>query len=167
MSHAESLIAHLESEAPGTRKMLEIAPSEKFDWKPHEKSMTLGMLASHIAEAPTWIPALLEDEMDFASMDDYKPFLAGDHAELMSAFDANMKQGIDFIRDKDDDFLNRTWTMKKGEMVCMQQPKHAVIRMIAIHHMIHHRGQLSVYLRLLDQPLPPIYGPTADNPEGF
>jgi len=164
MNLAETLVMDYEYESVNTRKMLEIAPADRFDWKPHEKSKSVGMLASHLAETPTWISSMMEDEMDFGAMEDYQPFLAKDPDELLTAFDKNLADGLDFIRDKVDAFLSRTWTMKMGDKILMQQPKHGVIKAICIHHTIHHRGQLSVYLRMLDVPLPSIYGPTADNP---
>ncbi|MFG0319049.1 MAG: DinB family protein [Planctomycetota bacterium JB042] len=165
MSLADALVMDLEAEAAPTRKMLAAVPGGKFDWRPHERSWTLAELASHIAESPTWLTSMGEDEMDFAAMEDYRPFVAGDPGELTKAFDDNLAGALEFVRGKDDAFLERTWTMRMGEKVLMQQPKASVIRQIGIHHLIHHRGQLSVYLRLLDVPLPPVYGPTADHPD--
>jgi uncharacterized damage-inducible protein DinB len=164
MSIASALVADLEEEATNTRKMLEVVPEEKLAWKPHEKSMTLGQLASHLAENPAWTSAMLEDEMDFGAMGDYRPFDAQSRAELLAAFEKNLRAALDAIRGRSDAFLSTQWTMRNGEKVLMTAPKHAAIRSTAIHHWIHHRGQLSVYLRLLGVPLPQIYGPTADNP---
>lgn len=165
MSLADALVMDLEQESVPTRKMLEIAPADKFDWRPHAKSWTLAELTSHLAEGPTWIASMLEDETDFASLVDYQPFVANDSAALMTAFDENLAAGLAVIRDKDDAFLMREWTMRKGDQILMKQAKHGAIRAIAIHHTIHHRGQLSVYLRMLDVPLPQVYGPTADQPD--
>jgi uncharacterized damage-inducible protein DinB len=164
MTLASALVADLESEAKNTRKMLEIVPEGRFGWKPHEKSMTLGQLAAHLAENPSWIGAMLEDEMDFAAMGDYKPFAPKTRKELLEGFEKNLRAGLDAIRGRDDAFLERTWTMRNGDKVLMVAPKHEAVRSTAIHHWIHHRGQLSVYLRLAGVPLPQIYGPTADNP---
>jgi uncharacterized damage-inducible protein DinB len=164
MSIAAELVRDLEDEAVKTRKMLELVPDAQLDWKPHEKSMTLGMLASHLAENPVWIPAMLEDELDFARMGDYTPFAAKSRQELLLGFDKNLRAGVDAIRGREDDFLARTWTMRNGPKVLMSCPKSEAIRSTAIHHWIHHRGQLSVYLRLLGVPLPQTYGPTADDP---
>ena len=165
MSLATLLVADLEQEAKNTRKMLEAVPEAKLDWKPHEKSMTLGQLASHLAENPSWISAMLEDEMDFATaMTDYKPFAAKNRKELLDGFDKNLRAGLDALRGRADAFLEKTWTMRNGPKVLMALPKHQAVRSTGIHHWIHHRGQLSVYLRLLGVPLPQVYGPTADNP---
>lgn len=163
MSIAKSLVAHLEHEAATTRKMLAIVPAAKLDWKPHEKSMTLGALASHLAETPTWVSSMLEDEMDFGNMGDYRPFEGKSAEELVAALDRNLKEAVALVREHDDAFLTREWTARMGDKVVMRAPKGEVIREIALHHTIHHRGQLSVYLRLLDVPLPKVYGPTADD----
>jgi uncharacterized damage-inducible protein DinB len=164
MSIARSLVAHLEHEAKATRKMLEIVPDAKLDWKPHEKSMTLGALASHLAETPLWVSSMLEDEMDFANLGDYRPFEGRSAREIVAALDRNLKGALDLVRDRDDAFLAREWTARMGDQVVMQAAKGEAIREIALHHTIHHRGQLSVYLRLLGVPLPKVYGPTADDP---
>ncbi|MSR61240.1 MAG: DinB family protein [Planctomycetes bacterium] len=164
MSIANELIRDLEAEAKKTRAMLAVVPEAKLDWKPHAKSMTLGGLVGHVAENPAWIPAMLEDEMDFGAMKDYRPFAPKDRTELLTAFDKNMRAGLEAIRGRSDAFLLATWTMRNGDKVLMSAPKHEALRGTAIHHWIHHRGQLSVYLRLLDVPLPQTYGPTADSP---
>jgi len=165
MSIAEALTTDLEQEAAGTRKMLALVPEAKFAWKPHEKSMTLGQLASHLAEAPAWTAGFLEPVMDFAAMKDYVPFAAKTNAELCAAFDKNHEAALAGLRGRDDAFLRATWTMKNGDTVLMSQPRKDAMRSILLHHTIHHRGQLSVYLRLLGVPLPGIYGPTADSPK--
>jgi len=164
LSIANDLLHDLEAEAKKTRAMLAVVPEERFDWKPHPKSMTLGALACHVAENPAWIPAMLEDEMDFAAMGDYRPLAVQSRAELLAAFDKNLRAGEEAIRGRSDALLSTTWTMKNGAKVLWQAPKHEAIRGTGVHHWIHHRGQLSVYLRLLDVPLPQTYGPTADDP---
>ncbi len=164
MSIASELIRDLEAEAVKTRAMLAAVPAGRLDWKPHEKSMTLGALASHLAESPSWISAMLEDEMDFAVLADYRPFEAKDRAELLAGLERNLRAGVDALRGRDDAFLSTTWTMRNGAKVLMSAPKHEALRATAIHHWIHHRGQLSVYLRLLGVPVPQTYGPTADHP---
>lgn len=164
MPSLSDLILHdLEAESENTRNMLRIVPADHFEWRPHAKSWTLVQLASHLAESPSWIPSMGEDEMDAGAMADYRPFVAKDSADLCDSFERNLAAGVEFLRGKDDAFMTRTWTMRAGDQIVMQQPKHEVIRMIALHHTIHHRGQLCVYLRLLDVPLPKIYGPTADD----
>jgi uncharacterized damage-inducible protein DinB len=163
-SIATALSADLETEAKFTRALLALAPPAKFAWKPHEKSMSLVQLTSHLAETPAWCGSMLEPSMDFAAMGDYRPFVAKDTQELLATFDRNHAQAVSALRGRDDRFLHETWTMKNGPKVLLSQPRKDVLRSILVHHAIHHRGQLGVYLRMLDVPLPPIYGPTADHP---
>ena len=164
MSIAAELIRDIEAEAVKTRAMLAVVPDGRLDWKPHEKSMTLGALASHLAENPTWTSGMLEDEMDFAAMGDYRPFEGKNRAEILAGLERNLSACVAALRGRDDAFLNQPWTMRNGPKVLMKAPRHAAIRGTAIHHWIHHRGQLSVYLRLLGVPVPQTYGPTADAP---
>ena len=164
MSIGKTLVAEFKHEAANTRKVLEAVPEDRFDWKPHEKSMTLGQLAAHIAETPTWVRSMIEDELDFAvAGGDYKPFAPATKAELLAGFDENVKDFETTVAGRDDEFLGVTWTMRHGDKVLMSVPRHVAMRSTAINHIIHHRGQLTVYLRLLDAPVPPTYGPTADN----
>ncbi len=164
MPLVDALLADLESEARSTRKMLELVPEQHFAWKPHEKSMTLGQLASHLAENPVWVGSMMEDALDFAAIGDYMPFAAKDRRELLQALERNLQQCTEALRGRSDAFLSATWTMRNGAKVILEQPRHAAIRSTGLHHWIHHRGQLSVYLRLLGVPLPQVYGPTADEP---
>lgn len=162
MSLNESLIAELQHEAATTRRMLERLPQGEFDWKPHEKSMSLRQLATHVAEMLMWLPNTIhEDELDFAAMD-YKPPVIDTIGELLEFFDKNLAQGTEALRNATDDQFAQIWTMRDGEQVFMQQPKAQIVRGMVMNHIIHHRGQLSVYMRLLGVPLPAIYGPSAD-----
>jgi len=164
MSIATTLVSDLEEEAKNTRKMLALVPEAKLAWKPHEKSMTLGQLASHLAEAPSWTGGFLEPFMDFAAMEGYRPFAATSRAELLATFEKNHRGCVEALRARDDRFMSDTWTMKREPEVLMSQPRKEALRSTLVHHAIHHRGQLSVYLRLLGVPLPSLYGPTADDP---
>ena len=157
-------IAELENEAKATRRLLERVPLEKSDWKPHEKSMSMGRLASHVAEISGWVSYTLDaDEVDFSKMD-YKPKVAASNAELLEIFEENHKKALDSLKKaKDEDFM-KPWTLRNGEQVYLTLPKAAVLRSFAYSHQIHHRGQLTVYMRLNDVALPGIYGPTADEP---
>lgn len=162
MSLNEPLVAELQHEAKTTRKMLERLPQESFAWKPHEKSMTLGRLAGHIAELPSMIiPALTQDELDFGS-GDYKPFEPTDVSSLLEKFDKNVADAVELLKTQSDEQLGETWRMRNGEQIFFEMPRSSVIRSMSLNHFIHHRGQLSVYLRLLNIPLPSVYGPTAD-----
>lgn len=165
MKLADALIADLTAEAALSRKVLDAVPEDRLAWKPHDKSMTLGQLASHIAETPAWIATMIEAEMDFAAMGDWKPFLAKDRRELLAGLDKNTKTALDALQGRDDAFMEGTWTGRMGEKVLMRSPRHAVIRQILVHHAIQHRGQLTVYLRLCNAPVPQTYGPTADFPQ--
>ncbi len=164
-SIAQSLIADMKQEGAFSRTILEAVPADKYDWQPHEKSMSLGVLASHIAETPTWLGSMMEDVFDFGTgMEDYRPFAAADQAELLAALDENLAGAIVLLEDKDDDFMTRVWKGVKGDKELMAGPRAAMARSILVHHAAHHRGQLTVYLRKLDVPVPPTYGPTADFP---
>ncbi|MBS1516427.1 MAG: DinB family protein [Bacteroidetes bacterium] len=159
----EGLIAELQHEAVSTRKMLERVPADKFGWKPHEKSMTLGRLASHIAEIPGWTNETInQDVLDFAKME-YKPFEPNSAEELVKFFDDKLASALDTLKNNaTDENLMGMWTMKNGETVYMTMPRIAVMRGFVLSHLIHHRAQLGVYLRLLDVPIPSSYGPSAD-----
>jgi len=165
MSIASDLIRDLQKEAELTRKVFAVLPESQFEWKPHEKSMTLGALASHIAENPAWVSSMMEPELDFeVMMKTYKPLAAHNRAELGAALEAGLKDALLTLKGRPDPFFLETWTMRMGAKILDQQPRGEAMREIGVHHAIHHRGQLLVYLRLLGTPLPALYGPTADTP---
>ncbi|MET0626428.1 MAG: DinB family protein [Pyrinomonadaceae bacterium] len=162
MSMCESLAAEMRQEAKTTRRLLERVPEASLGWKPHEKSMTLGRLAAHVAELPELIvPALLRPEFDFGS-GDFKPFDPKSTAELLEKFDRNIETTAGLLEKQPDDKMGEPWKLRNGEHVLFEMPRGMVVRFIGLNHVIHHRGQLSVYLRMLDVPLPSVYGPTAD-----
>lgn len=159
MSLSQAMAEELKQEAVSTRKMLERVPQDAFDWKPHEKSMALGRLAGHIAELPSMIIAMVTmDEMNFSN---YKPFKPASVPELVETLDKNITSAVELLKNQADEQLPKTWSIKSGEKVFLEMPRGQFIRW-ALSHIIHHRGQLAVYLRLRDVPLPPVYGPTAD-----
>ena len=167
MSLSEPIIAELQHEAATTRKLLERAPQDAFAWKPHEKSMTLGRLAGHIAELHSmFVPVLTQDELDFGA-GYYQPFTPANVPELLEKFDKNVSDAVEVLKTPSDEHLLKTWRMRNGEHVFLEMPRLAAIRTMALNHITHHRGQLSVYLRLLNVPLPSIYGPSADEAGGF
>jgi uncharacterized damage-inducible protein DinB len=157
-----SFIAELQQEAAQTRKMLERLPVERNDWKPHEKSMKLGHLATHVAELPGWAYMIMAtDELDFAKFD-YKAVMAESTKDLLGKHDENVSQAISILETSKDEDFGKMWTLRNGDHVHFTLPKAAVLRSFAYSHLYHHRGQLSVYLRLLDIPVPGMYGPSAD-----
>ena len=161
----EALMAELQQEAIATRKMLALVPEKSNSWKPHEKSMTLGRLSQHLAEIPMWVSASVDqDELDFAK-ETYVPNEGGSNEELLKTFDDNLANAIECLKNASDEKLMGNWTMKNGDKVYFTMPKVAVVRGFVLNHSIHHRGQLQVYLRMLDLPLPSVYGPTADEPD--
>jgi uncharacterized damage-inducible protein DinB len=158
----ESFIAELQQESAKTRKLLERVPLDKPDWKPHEKSMPIGRLATHVAELLGWVTVTLEqDELDFAKYD-YKPRIAKDTKELLSILDDNVNKAMKSLNDSPDGRFAENWTLRTGEQVYFTLPKATVLRSFSFNHHIHHRAQLGVYLRLLNVPLPNMFGPTAD-----
>jgi len=166
MPFTNALIAELDQEMKTTRSLLERVPMEKASWKPHEKSMSLGQLASHLANLARF-GALIStgSELDFSPPGQpprpAKQYTTRD--ELLQAFDANVKTSRDAISGVAENALRDTWSLKHGGHVILSAPRKVHYRTLFINHMIHHRGQLSVYLRLNNVPLPSIYGPTADS----
>jgi uncharacterized damage-inducible protein DinB len=151
----------LKEEADSTRKMLKIVPDDKYDWKPHPKSMSVQRLATHIAELPGWIPMGIQtDVLDF-SAGDYKPTPIKNNSELLAVFEENQKNALEALSKTTDQFLQNPWTMKDGDQIFLTITKEDVIR-LAISQTIHHRAQLGVFLRLLNIPIPGTYGPSAD-----
>ncbi len=163
MAIKDAFIAELKHESSLTKKMLEKVPLDKKEWRPHEKSMTLGRLATHVAENLHWITDIIHiDDFDFMKDYNFKPVTAASSEELLQIFQNNLDKAINDLSSLTDDDLNKTWTIRRGEQVMSATPKKVAIRGWAFSHMIHHRGQLSVYLRLLDVPVPGMYGPSAD-----
>jgi uncharacterized damage-inducible protein DinB len=151
----------LEREATATKKMLAAIPNDKYDWKPHPKSMSIRQLSTHIAELPSWSGMVLDtSELDFATMD-YKPTEFNDTTGLVQIFEKNLADGLTQLTNGKEDTLNEPWTLRNGEQIYSTEPKAEVIRM-SISQIIHHRAQLGVFLRLLDVPIPGCYGPSAD-----
>ena len=154
----------IKHEAAQTKKLLERVPFDKFDWSPHEKSMKLGRLAIHIAEIPRWSSRILTaTDFDFTKAS-YKPAEVKSTEELVQLSENNIQTALDdFNAAKDEDLLI-SWTFRRGEHVIFTLPRAVAIRTLAMNHLLHHRGQLSVYLRLLHIPIPGMYGPSADEP---
>jgi uncharacterized damage-inducible protein DinB len=163
MAINESFIIEVQEEAKSSRKLLERVPEKSFDWKPNEKSMLLSRLASHVAEIPGWVHFTLDyNEIDFGKFD-YKPPVINTVKDLLDIQEKNLNLALESFKNAKDEVFFQNWTMRNNEQVYFTLPKIAVLRSFAFNHMYHHRGQLTVYLRLLDIPLPGIYGPTADD----
>jgi uncharacterized damage-inducible protein DinB len=161
MSTADKLLPEFDQEMATTRRLLERVPSDKGRWKPHEKSFALGHLAQLVAMMPDWIARTLRDsDINLAGGAGYS-FETTD--TLLDKFDRNVREAREAIAESSDEHLDTMWSLKHGDKVLFSQPRGPAVR-THINHLIHHRGQLSVYLRLVDVPLPSIYGPTADEP---
>ncbi len=154
-----SFLAELDVEMPTTRRLLERVPSDKAAWKPHVKSFPLGHLAQLVARMPGWLaPIMREGALDLGRA----PAYSLEKTEtLLAEFDRNVNDGRAALAAARDEDFSVPWSLKTGDRVLFTLPRVAVVRS-TINHLVHHRGQLSVYLRLVDVPLPSIYGPTAD-----
>ena len=155
----------LESELATTRRVLERVPDEQWDWKPHDKSMSLGRLAGHLAELPYLaVSVLQEDVFDVATRP--RPAGPANRDELLRAYDQGVAALVAAANATAPDAWGQTWSLQAGGKAFISMPRAAALRVMGISHPIHHRGQLTVYLRLLGIPLPSVYGPTADEPFG-
>jgi uncharacterized damage-inducible protein DinB len=156
------LLPELDQEMAATRTCLERLPEDKLDWRPHPKSWTLGELSAFMAILPTWVTTTIAlDSLDLAGTPQTgKP--ARSRAALLESFDNHVAAAREALRDATDEHLMGPWTLLKGGKTLLTQPRSAILRGFALNHLIHHRGQLTVYLRLLDVPVPAIYGPSAD-----
>jgi uncharacterized damage-inducible protein DinB len=163
MPIADTLLAELDSEMPTTRKLLERVPTDKGQWKPHAKSFPLGHLAQLVATMPGWITKTVKGiDIDLKSGAGYS-FQKTE--SLLEQFDRHVKEAREAIGASKDADYKQMWSLKMGDHVLMTLPRGVVVRQ-HINHLCHHRGQLTVYLRLIDVPIPSIYGPTADEKWG-
>ncbi len=161
MSQIEALVKEMDQEAATTRKMLSRIPDDKYDWKPHEKSMTIRQLATHIAELPSWVSLALDtDELDFAASP-YNPPVINNTNELMALFEKEYDAGKKRLQHAAEADLLPNWTLRNGEEIYSVNTKGETIRH-AYCQVVHHRAQMGVYLRLLNIPIPGSYGPSAD-----
>jgi uncharacterized damage-inducible protein DinB len=161
MSISEALLPEFDREMANTRKTLERIPEDKFDWKPHEKSMRLGSLAVHLATMVGWVADLMkQDSLDLDP--NYEQPKVNTRSEIVEMFDQGVATARAAIEGASDEEFLKPWTLLSGGKEILTMPKAAVIRDFALSHSIHHRAQLGVYLRLNDVPVPSIYGPSAD-----
>jgi uncharacterized damage-inducible protein DinB len=165
MAMMAALLAELEHESATTRKLLERVPEERLSWSPHRKSMTLGRLTQHLAEIPGWGKSVLaEDALDIATMPPPDPAGARSRKELLELHDRSVATFAAHAKGVDDARLMAPWRFLQAGQVLFEMLRLLVVRTLIPSHLIHHRGQLSVYLRQLDVALPGVYGPSADDP---
>ncbi|HEY2462081.1 MAG TPA: DinB family protein [Candidatus Acidoferrum sp.] len=165
MTMGQSMLPEFDEEMKNTRKALERVPDDKFGWKPHEKSGTLGWLAGHVGTVPEWITMTLKTEVfDYAPVSGptYEPPKITNRAELLAAFDKAAAEARTALSNASDEDFSTTWTLLGGGQKIFAMPRAACIRGMCLNHLYHHRGQLTVYLRLLGVPVPGLYGPSAD-----
>jgi len=162
MSISQSLLPEFDQEMAGTRRVLERVPADKFSWGPHDKSMSFGRLAVHLAELPSWTTLTLNtSELDFAATP-YAPAKAETTQDLLNIFDKSTSEARAALAGAGDEVFFQNWTLRNGDQTLFTLPKIAVLRSFVMNHIIHHRAQLTVYLRLNDIPVPSLYGPSAD-----
>lgn len=165
---AKSYAAALDHVVAGSKALLEAVPDDRMDWRPHDRSWTLAQLASHVANIPSWTQATLSmSRFDIAGDGGGAPAQPqyGSSAELVAALEKNAAMARELVENTSDEEFASPWTMLVGGEERFTMPKGAVMRGFILDHMIHHRAQLGVYLRLLDVPVPQTLGPTADFPE--
>ncbi|MGB2626698.1 MAG: DinB family protein [Candidatus Acidiferrum sp.] len=165
MSISQMLLPEFDQETANTRKTLERVPDDKWDWKPHPKSGSLGWLAGHVATLPDWIAVTINsDKLDFAPTDGprYEAPKTRNRKELLEVFDKLSANARTALAGASDEHLMKPWTLLMGGQTLFTMPRAAVLRGFGFNHSIHHRGQLTMYLRTLDIPLPALYGPSAD-----
>lgn len=165
MSLSKTLLPEYDQEMATTRRVLDRVPEDQFGWQPHEKSMSLGRLATHVAELAGWAKTFLKDDsFDLAPPGGggYQAQVAPSRSALLEMFDKNVASTRAAIEATDDATFMQKWTLLKGGQSIFTLPRIAVLRTMLLNHVIHHRGQLTVYLRLTGTPVPSVYGPTAD-----
>ena len=157
------LLPEFDRETGTTRRVLERVPDAALEWKPHDKSMTLGELAAHVADLPRWtVNVMNQNSFDLAAEGRISTPAPTSTVELLALFDRNVTNARALLPGTIDGTLVKPWTLKRGKQELFRLPKIAMLRYLVLNHLIHHRGQLSVYLRLQDVAIPAIYGPSAD-----
>lgn len=164
MAIKDGLLPEYDHEMATTRRLLERVPEADYAWKPHDRSMSLGELAGHIANMPAWCLATMAGPvLDLATVGDAARLAApASNTAMLAKFDGDASKARTMLAGAEDGEMLSPWTLKKGDQEIFTLPRIAAIRSFVMNHMIHHRGQLSVYLRLRNVAVPPIYGPSAD-----
>jgi len=159
----DALLPEFDREAATTRRLIERIPNDKLSFKPHPRSMDMATLATHLSEMTGWAKDTIEkDSIDLAGFDPAARKIGASNAELLERFDKSVASGRAALATAEDAQLMQPWTLKSGAKVIFTMPKVVVLRSFVLNHCVHHRGQLSVYLRLNDIPVPAMYGPSAD-----
>ena len=162
----EDLLVNFDQEMSNTRQLLACLPDGNLDFRPHERSMNLGSLAGHVASMPRWPDYVLRYESRNLKPADGKPqfhpYVVSSREEALDVFDTQLKDGRGLLGGASDEELQRSWSLLFGEKTLFSMPRHQVLRVWFLNHLIHHRAQLGVYLRLLNIPIPGMYGPSAD-----
>lgn len=163
MQLAQLLIKELDREAISTRKLLQCIPDAQPEWRPHARSFPINRLGTHVAELPMFLKFILSaDELDMSALAAHRS-LFHTSADMLLLFDEQYAEGRHLLEETTDEHLMQTWTFRAGERIIAQDTRYDCMRGWMMNHQIHHRGQLSVYLRLLDIPIPGMYGPSADD----
>jgi len=162
MKICDAILPEFDQEMANTRKTLERIPEDKLGWKPHEKSMTLGRLAGHIVELVGWANTTITTDSLNVTMDKYQPIVAGSQKQILELFDKSVTESRAAIEGASDEHMKQLWTLAFNGQTVFTMPRAAVLRMSCFNHIIHHRAQLGVYLRLNNIPLLALYGPSAD-----
>ena len=165
MTIGQSMLPEFDQEMQNTRKALERVPDDKWNWKPHDKSGTVGWLASHLATMGSWLPVTINtEELDYAPVGGpaWQPPKIENRKELLAEFDKNVKEARAALSSVSDAEMMKNWKLLAGGQEIFNMPRVACIRGMVLNHLIHHRAQLTVYYRLLGVPVPGMYGPSAD-----
>ncbi len=166
MTIGQAMLPEFETEMANTRKILERIPNDKLDWKIHDKSLTIGAVANHLADIPSWVDIMQSDSLDVAPVDG-EPYQSPSEtttAAILELFDKNVGQALGILETVDDATLQGPWSLLQGGQTLMTMPRMAVIRIWVLNHSIHHRAHLCVYLRVNGIEVPGMYGPSADDP---
>ncbi len=164
MAIRDMLLPEFDQEMANTRKMLERAPEDRFDYQPHPKSWKLNRLAGHVAELPKWVTHTMQVDLFEIEPGQFTPFEPATRKELLDQFDKYTREAHQAIAAATDEQMNKMWTLKWQGKTVMTMPRFSVLRSVVLNHIIHHRAQLGVYLRLTDVAVPGMYGPSADDP---
>lgn len=163
----EGMMREIQHEGSQTKRILERIPIDNFNWKPHEKSKEIGPLAIHVAQIPAWTSRILAaPEFDIATMQREVPEIKTAD-DLVKISESNIQKAVEDLLKASDEDLMAMWTLRRGDQIVFSLPRAAAIRSMSMNHLIHHRGQLTVYLRLLNISVPGIYGPSADEMKRF